>query len=205
MKQIYFISLFLFTTCLNLMAKDEPVDSTLSRLLTELNLNIQNGEHQKADSCLKDAFSLDDVKKSQFYYHLLDLEATYYHACGEFETAMAKRSELVKLLPKIDDLSIHVTTYNELGVMHRMTDNFDSALVYYNKALDAAMLQKDEANIGLLGLNLAVFHANLRDYKSADTQIKKSNYSHRKGSRARFFVAKCLSNSGIYKNRVRRE
>lgn len=174
MKQIYFISLFLFTTCLNLMAKDEPVDSTLSRLLTELNLNIQNGEHQKADSCLKDAFSLDDVKKSQFYYHLLDLEATYYHACGEFETAMAKRSELVKLLPKIDDLSIHVTTYNELGVMHRMTDNFDSALVYYSKALDAAMLQKDEANIGLLGLNLAVFHANLRDYKSADTQIKKA-------------------------------
>lgn len=174
MKRIYFISAFLFITFTNLFAKDEPVDSTLSRLLTEINLNIQNGELQKADSCLKDAFSLDDVKKSQFYYHLLDLEATYYHESGEFETAMNKRRDLIKLLPKIDDLAIHVTTYNELGVMYRINDDFDSALVYYNKALDAAMLQKDEANVGLLGVNLAVFHANLRDYKSADIQISKA-------------------------------
>lgn len=174
MKRIYFIALLLLSVRLYSVASTEPVDSTLSRLLTELNSCIGNGEFQKADSCIELAFNLENVQSSQYYYHLLDLEATYYHESGEFETAMNKRRDLVKLLPEIEDLAIHVTTYNELGLMHRINDDFDSALVYYNKALDAAMLQKDEANIGLLGLNLAVFHTNLRDYESADAQISKA-------------------------------
>lgn len=174
MKRIYFTVLLLLSVSMYSVASTEPVDSALSRLLTELNSCIGNGEFQKADSCIELAFNLENVQSSQYYYHLLDLEATYYHESGEFETAMNKRRALVKLLPEIEDLAIHVTTYNELGLMHRINDDFDSALVYYNKALDAAMLQKDEANIGLLGLNLAVFHTNLRDYKSADAQISKA-------------------------------
>lgn len=157
---------------LRMLAYTELTDSTLADLLVKINSNIENSEFDEADSCLKIAFSLDNINNSKYYYDLLDMEATYYLENGEFEMSKNKRMEIVKLLPEIEDLDIHVRTYNELGLSFRMTDQFDSAIVYYNKALDVAALQKDEANVGLLGLNLAVFHVNMRDFKNADTQIK---------------------------------
>lgn len=87
---------------------------------------------------------------------------------GKLEEATAIDLGVVGNLKDEKDLDIHVNAYNDLGVIYRRRNMNDSAIFYYNKALDAAMKLNDKEWLTALSLNLSVFYHNLNHFKDAE-------------------------------------
>lgn len=87
---------------------------------------------------------------------------------GKLEEATAIDLGVVENLKDEKDLDIHVNAYNDLGVIYRRRNMNDSAIFYYNKALDAAVKLNDKEWLTALSLNLSVFYHNLNHFKDAE-------------------------------------
>ena len=86
---------------------------------------------------------------------------------GRLDEALKIDLGLADKLKDEKDLDIHVNVYNDLGVIYRRLNKNDSAIYYYNKALDAAVKLGDKERLAALSINLAVFYHNLKHFKEA--------------------------------------
>lgn len=87
---------------------------------------------------------------------------------GQLDEAARLDLQIVARLADEKDLGIHVNVYNDLGVIYRRRNMNDSALYYYQKALDAAVTLNDKEWLTTLAINLAVFNHNLQYFQDAE-------------------------------------
>lgn len=104
--------------------------------------------------------TLGDNKINEMVRQLTDSAA----ACvskGNWQEAKKLCFQAQKVIDKVDDPDLHISIYNSLAVVNRQEGLNDSALYYYDKAIDTAMKLGDDDWIAALCANIAVFSHNL--------------------------------------------
>ena len=87
---------------------------------------------------------------------------------GCLDEALKIDLELANKLKSEKDLELGVQVYNDLGIIYRRLNKNDSAIYYYNKAINTAVKLDDKEWSATLAINLAVFYHNLRHFEDAE-------------------------------------
>lgn len=151
-----------------------PIDTVLTRCYDKAADFLSEGEFDSAQYYFDRAFAVKGVEESPVYPILLNEQGTLYSHIGENDKAIAMKKAVMKYLPQVDDLEKHVSVYHDLGICYRRKNRNDSALHYYNKALEAALRYRDESWLALLNLNLAILHFNLRHVGEAEKYVEQA-------------------------------
>lgn len=87
---------------------------------------------------------------------------------GHLDEALKIDLELANKLKNEKDLELEVQVYNDLGIIYRRLNKNDSAIYYYDKAINTAVKLDDKEWSATLAINLAVFYHNLRHFQDAE-------------------------------------
>ncbi len=122
--------------------------------------------------------SLKGIKKADCYPKIINDRGTLYYTTGDMDKAFDDKLEAVRLLiqKEYPDLEALADAYSTLGVIYRRRQLPDSALVYYQKALEVAEELKSDEWLANIYNNLAVFYANSKRLDEALVYIKKAIY-----------------------------
>lgn len=158
-----------------------PVSASDDALLDSLRLNLETAEG-KTGNALAEAYSdLGDYymykqPDSAYYYFqkgidhlrdhtdfcysgLLSNMATYYYSIGDIEKALSSYLFALQEAVRLGHDEISTLVSSSLGVIYRRKEMPDSALYYYNRALEFAEHQNDFATIANLYTNIAVLYS----------------------------------------------
>lgn len=148
-----------------------PADTLLSRLYERAAGLMSEGQYDLAQSCFDSAFAQPGVRRSPFYPVLLNEQATLCVYRGDEQRGLELKRQVLPYLPQMADLEKHVSVYNDLGVLYRRAHETDSALYYYDKALEAALRYGDESWLAHLNMNVSVLLHNLKRPAEAEAYI----------------------------------
>ena len=146
----------------------------LTRLYNRAATLIGEGQLEAAQQSFDSAFAVPGVEQSPVYPTLLNEQATLYVYQGNEQRGLEGKKSVLPHLHRTKDLETHVSVYNDLGILYRRAHEPDSALHYYNKALEAALAYGDESWLAHLNMNLAVFHYNLKHFAEAEQYIDRA-------------------------------
>ena len=149
-------------------------DTLLARLYERAAGLMGEGELEAAQQCFDSAFAVPRVEKSSYYPILLNEQATLYVYQGDERRGLEGKKSVLPHLHQTQNQETHVSVYNDLGILYRRAHEPDSALRYYNKALEAALAYGDESWLAHLNMNLAVFHYNLKHFAEAEQYIDRA-------------------------------
>ena len=158
-----------------------PVSANDDALLDSLRLNLETAEG-KTGNALAEAYSdLGDYymykqPDSAYYYFqkgidhlhnhtdfcysgLLSNMATYYYSIGDIDKALSSYLFALQEAVRLGHDEISTLVSSSLGVIYRRKEVPDSALYYYNRALEFAEHQNDFATIANLYTNIAVLYS----------------------------------------------
>lgn len=158
-----------------------PVSANDDALLDSLRLNLETAEG-KTGNALAEAYSdLGDYymykqPDSAYYYFqkgidhlhnhtdfcysgLLSNMATYYYSIGDIDKALSSYLFALQEAVRLGHDEISTLVSSSLGVIYRRKEMPDSALYYYNRALEFAEHQNDFATIANLYTNIAVLYS----------------------------------------------
>ena len=158
-----------------------PVSANDDALLDSLRLNLETAEG-KTGNALAEAYSdLGDYymykqPDSAYYYiqkgidhlhnhtdfcysGLLSNMATYYYSIGDIDKALSSYLFALQEAVRLGHDEISTLVSSSLGVIYRRKEMPDSALYYYNRALEFAEHQNDFATIANLYTNIAVLYS----------------------------------------------
>lgn len=158
-----------------------PVSANDDALLDSLRLNLETAEG-KTGNALAEAYSdLGDYymykqPDSAYYYFqkgidhlrnhtdfcysgLLSNMATYYYSIGDIDKALSSYLFALQEAVRLGHDEISTLVSSSLGVIYRRKEMPDSALYYYNRALEFAEHQNDFATITNLYTNIAVLYS----------------------------------------------
>lgn len=158
-----------------------PVSANDDALLDSLRLNLETAEG-KIGNALAEAYSdLGDYymykqPDSAYYYFqkgidhlrnhtdfcysgLLSNMATYYYSIGDIDKALSSYLFALQEAVRLGHDEISTLVSSSLGVIYRRKEMPDSALYYYNRALEFAEHQNDFATIANLYTNIAVLYS----------------------------------------------
>ena len=158
-----------------------PVSANDDALLDSLRLNLETAEG-KTGNALAEAYSdLGDYymykqPDSAYYYFqkgidhlhnhtdfcysgLLSNMATYYYSIGDIHKALSSYLFALQEAVRLGHDEISTLVSSSLGVIYRRKEMPDSALYYYNRALEFAEHQNDFATIANLYTNIAVLYS----------------------------------------------
>ena len=163
---------FLFASASVLAQAEEcPLDTLLHRLYGQAASLMGEGKLDEAQTCFDSAFALPGANQSPVYPTLLNEQATLYVYQGNEAQGLEGKKSVLPYLPNANDPETPVSVYNDLGILYRRAHEPDSALYYYDKALDAAVRLGDESWLAHLNMNVAVFHYNLKRFAEAEAYI----------------------------------
>ena len=158
-----------------------PVSANDDALLDSLRLHLETAEG-KTGNALAEAYSdLGDYymykqPDSAYYYFqkgidhlhnhtdfcysgLLSNMATYYYSIGDIDKALSSYLFALQEAVRLGHDEISTLVSSSLGVIYRRKEMPDSALYYYNRALEFAEHQNDFATIANLYTNIAVLYS----------------------------------------------
>lgn len=148
-----------------------PLDTLLTRWYDKAASLMADGAYDSAQYYFDRAFATKGAKESPVYPILLNEQATLLVYRGNLPAALETKKKVLPYLPQVKNLETHVSVYNDLGILYHRHNMQDSAIYYYNKALDAAVKYGDASWLANLSLNLGVFHFNLKHYPEAEKFI----------------------------------
>ena len=85
--------------------------------------------------------------------------ATYYYSIGDIDKALSSYLFALQEAVRLGHDEISTLVSSSLGVIYRRKEMPDSALYYYNRALEFAEHQNDFATIANLYTNIAVLYS----------------------------------------------
>ena len=149
-------------------------DTLLTRLYERAANLMGEGQLEAAQQRFDSAFAVAGVEQSPVYPILLNEQATLYVYQGDERRGLEGKKSVLPHLHRTQNQETHVSVYNDLGILYRRAHEPDSALRYYNKALEAALHYGDESWLAHLNMNLAVFHYNLKHFAEAEQYIDRA-------------------------------
>ena len=162
------LAFLLMPFCALAQVGESTKDTLLNRLYNRAATLMGEGELEAAQACFDSAFAMPGAEESPVYPILLNEQATLHVYQGDEHRALEEKKGVLPYL------ETHISVYNDLGILYRRAHEPDSALHYYNKALDAALRYGDESWLAYLNMNLAVFHYNLKHFAEAEIYIDRA-------------------------------
>ncbi|MBW6483762.1 MAG: tetratricopeptide repeat protein [Vicingaceae bacterium] len=95
----------------------------------------------------------------------LNRKAAYYNHIGKLDSAIKYSNEALVLAKENNFINAQATIYNELGNIYEQKKEYDTALVYFDKALE--LNKNDKINHSNTYLNKAKIYFNQEDYRLA--------------------------------------
>lgn len=117
---------------------------------------------------LEQAFALPDVKDDSLYHQLLYLQSYYYINSGDFASAKQQLLSLLYMLPSQTAPELSISVPQDLAICYRREAKNDSALYYYDIALQAALQQEDLEWQAAISLNIGILHFNTNHIQEAE-------------------------------------
>ena len=124
----------------------------------------------------KNAQALSDLRQALELYRSIghtqlqdvyDLLGTVSTATGDFENGLHYGLLALKTAQQANDSSLSVTLFNRIGITYARLRQFNEAVFYWQKSLNAAKRIKDVPAIIPISLNLiTVYHATQQDHKA---------------------------------------
>lgn len=135
---------------------------------------MAEGALDAAQSYFDKAFALPKAHQSAIYPILLNEQATLHVYNGNYQEGMSLKKQVIPYLKKVDNLETHISVYSDIGLLYRRENQTDSAVYYYDKALDIASQYPDKSWMALLNMNLAVLYYNLNRFDKAEAFIEQA-------------------------------
>ena len=127
-----------------------------------------------ADSLLRQVFSMPDIEKAEawpiFVYH----QGMYHFYTGDMAQAKTRFLRLNGMLPLPVQDNLSISVPQTLGIIYRREAQTDSALYYYDRALQAAIAQNDEEWLGTCYLNVGILYNTIGQYDQAQPFLDKA-------------------------------
>lgn len=123
---------------------------------------------------LEQAFGRADVEHDRFYPQLLYLQSYYYTNTGDFVRSKQQLLQLLPLLPTDANPELSISVPQDLGLCYRRESQNDSALYYYDLALQAALKQGDMEWQAAINLNIGILHYNLDHLDAAEQYLDRA-------------------------------
>lgn len=150
-------------------AKDKPAQTV--RQLYERAMTLADADKgDEAYDLLVKASKLNGAQGDDAYPLVLKELAAFDFNDGEAEKATRLSLEAARLLPE-KDAANRTDVYVQLGVIYRNREMTDSALHYYNKALEQATLTGNSEMLAQINMNVAVLYHGLKRFREASRQI----------------------------------
>ena len=123
---------------------------------------------------LDSIMALPTTERDSLYPHLLYLDAYYFINTGDFTSAKHHLLPLLDRLPCSVVPELDISVPQDLGLCYRREGQNDSALYYYDRALQAANHHDDKEWQAAINLNIGVLYANLGRHKDAEPYIEQA-------------------------------
>lgn len=110
----------------------------------------------------------------------LNRKAAYYNHIGKLDSAIKYSNEALVLAKENNFINAQATIYNELGNIYEQKKEYDTALTYFDKALE--LNKNDKINHSNTYLNKAKIYFNQQDYSLAihhlETNLKDIDHTN---------------------------
>lgn len=148
---------------------------------TKINQHIQRANEyieKSNDSALlfiEKAKKLDNKSLSPIEkVKLLEVEAAYYDLVkGDYQKAIPYYLEALKIAEK-NKLAYTKDLYHTLGAVFHVSDNYEKAKNYYDKAYELSLKEKDTQLLVKSLINLGSIHSSQKNYKKSEELFKES-------------------------------
>lgn len=117
---------------------------------------------------LEQMLNTKDIAQQPVYPQLLHLQSYYHINTSDFTRAKQELLALQGLLPAKDYPELSISVPQDLGVCYRREGQNDSALYYYDQALQTALAQQDLEWQAAINLNIGIMHFNLDHAEQAE-------------------------------------
>ena len=175
MKHLTFLLSFLFFFLIvPINAQEEPLDSVLSRMDDEISECLDDGRLDEARRLLGQAKATDGLRQSRYYYVMLYHEGSLYRNEGDFDGFKQNRLALLRQLPIEPWPELSISVPMDLGVAYRREGQNDSALHFYDQALQAAIAEGDVEWQAAISLNVGILHHNLNRLDDAEHYLDRA-------------------------------
>lgn len=154
-------------------AAAEPVDTLLTRLDEQISECLDDATRlDEAYTLIRQALALDGVEHARLYPVMLFHEGTYYLGKGDVPRWKANRLRLLQMLPIDGWQEMSISVPQELGLACRREGKIDSALYYYDQALQEARRQNDLEWLAAISANVGLLHYNMNHMAQAELYLQ---------------------------------
>ena len=152
----------------------EPADTVLSRLNDQISECLNAMRLDEARRLIGQALAMEGVEKSEYYVTMRHHEGTLCQLSGDFACFKQNRLELLQRLPVDYFPEMSISVPMDLGVIYRREGQNDSALFYYDQALQAATAGHDVEWLAAINLNVGILHFNLHRLEEAEGYLDRA-------------------------------
>lgn len=149
-----------------------PLDTILTRLDQQISECLDDVTRlDEGLALIRQALAMKGVEQSSLYPVMLFHEGTYYMNSGDMAHWKQNRQRLLQMLPISDYPELSISVPQELGLICRRDGLNDSALYYYDVALDEARRQNDVEWLAAISANVGILHFNLNRFTEAEQYL----------------------------------
>lgn len=151
-----------------------PLDTVLARLDDEISACLDDAtRNDRALQLVDSALSLDGVEHSDYYLAMLYHKGTYYMRNGQQTEAKRVRLSMLAMMDGAETEQ-RIGVLHDLGLIYRREGQLDSALNYYDRALNEAVAAGDLEWQAAINLNVGVLYYNLNHLEEAETYLDRA-------------------------------
>ena len=151
----------------------EPIDSLLTHLDERISECLDDATRlDEGYELIQQALSLKGVEDSRLYPVMRFHEGTYYMGKGDVNHWKQNRLQLLQELPFEGWEEMSISVPQELGLICRREGKIDSALFYYDEALQEARRQGDFEWLAAISANVGLLHYNMSHFKEAEQYLQ---------------------------------
>ena len=176
MRKQFLLAICLLVGITGVLAEVRSSDVIIENLCKQGERCMDEAKYDSSFYFYNAALSQNGVKSTDWYAKIINGRGLLYYTTGDMDSALADKLEAARLLNRKEhpDLEGLVDAYSTLGIIYRRRQMPDSALVYYEKALDSAEKLGNDEWLANIYNNLAVFYANNKRLDEALTYIRKA-------------------------------
>ncbi|MCF8370621.1 MAG: response regulator [Bacteroidales bacterium] len=147
------------------------IETLLQKGRKYLHLDLFEPAFVYADSALKLATELE---QTQNISESLLLESKIYVTQKKYTEALNTYFQLIYYLNSTHNIIQNKDIYRQIAVLYTKLQNYDKAIIYYNKSMDYAGKSEDKVAIAKLLLELGDVLMKNREFENAEATIRKA-------------------------------
>ncbi len=121
---------------------------------------------------VKQIITSQSKEEWQAFYYLIKIRLSYMD--NNYNEVQSNINKIRSILPQIENQSVKLGFYNEIGILYGTMHINDESIFYFNKGLDQAKKSKDQLFLGIFLSNIGFSYTQQGDYNQAIIYFKQS-------------------------------